>query len=168
MAHAAIPLVRALAKFADKTGKTNWKPYRFSGCQCRGAMPTCKTFFRARAIAMLITMLVGEVLHFWALTFTTAYSVLAFFGYLGLVYASPSVDQKIRAPESAIDEDARMKRISSSRSSPAARRHSFMIRRSTGQPDVINTYRLWFRHELFRGLLGEQRTIFARCELFRF
>ena len=62
---------------------------------------------------MLITMLVGEALHFWALTFATAYSVLAFAGYLGLVYASPSVDQKIiRAPEPAIDEDARMKRIS--------------------------------------------------------
>ena len=63
-------------------------------------------------ITMLITMLVGEVLQFWALTFTTAYSVLAFFGYLGLVYASPSVDQKIRAPELAIDEDAHMKRVS--------------------------------------------------------
>ena len=62
-------------------------------------------------ITLLITMLVGEVLHFWALTFTTAYSVLAFFGYLGLVYASPSVDQKIRAPELAIDEDAQMKRV---------------------------------------------------------
>ena len=86
-------------------------------------------------ITLLITMLVGEVLHFWALTFTTAYSVLAFFGYLGLVYASPSVDQKIRAPELAIDEDAQMKRVFSSRSPPAARRHSFMIRRSTGQPD---------------------------------
>jgi hypothetical protein len=61
---------------------------------------------------MLITMFIGEVLHFWAFTFTTAYSVLAFFGYLGLVYANPSVDQKIRAPELAIDEDARMKRIS--------------------------------------------------------
>ena len=61
---------------------------------------------------MLITMLVGEVLHFWALAFTTAYSVLAFFGYLGLVYANPSVGQKIRAPELAIDEDARMKRVS--------------------------------------------------------
>ena len=61
---------------------------------------------------MLITMHVGEVLHFWALTFTTAYSVLAFVGYLGLVYASPIVDQTIRASEPAIDEDARMKRIS--------------------------------------------------------
>ena len=29
-----------------------------------------------------------------------------------MVYASPSVDQKIRAPELAIDEDARMKRVS--------------------------------------------------------
>jgi hypothetical protein len=75
-------------------------------------MQALKTFFRAGAITMLITMLVGEVLHFWALTFTTAYSVLAFIGYLGLVYASPSVDQKIRAPEPTIDEDARMKRIS--------------------------------------------------------
>ena len=61
---------------------------------------------------MLITMFVGEALHFWALTLTAAYSVLAFFGYLGLVYANPSVDQKIRAPELAIDEEARMKRVS--------------------------------------------------------
>jgi hypothetical protein len=75
-------------------------------------MQAPKSIFRAGAITMLITMLVGEVLHFWAHTFTTAYSVLAFFGYLGLVYASPSVDQKVRAPEPAIDEDARMKRIS--------------------------------------------------------
>ena len=59
---------------------------------------------------MLITMHVGEALHFWALTFTTAYSVLAFVGYLGLVFASPTVDQNIRASEPAIHEDAQRKR----------------------------------------------------------
>ena len=59
---------------------------------------------------MLITMHVSEALHFWALTFTTAYSVLLFVGCLSVVYASPSVDQTIRAPEPAIDEDAQKKR----------------------------------------------------------
>lgn len=59
---------------------------------------------------MLITMHVGEALHFWALTFTTAYSALAFFGYLGMVHASPTLDQAIRASEPAIDEDAQKNR----------------------------------------------------------
>jgi hypothetical protein len=45
---------------------------------------------------MLITMHVGELLSFCARTLTTAYSVLAYFGYLGFVYASPIADQKIR------------------------------------------------------------------------
>ena len=60
---------------------------------------------------MLITMHVGEALHFWALTFTTAYSVLAFVGYLGLVYASPIVDQTIRASEPSIDQNAQKERV---------------------------------------------------------
>ena len=59
---------------------------------------------------MLITMHVSEALQFWALTFTTAYSVLLFVGSLAVVYASPNVDQTIRAPEPAIDEDAQKKR----------------------------------------------------------
>ena len=59
---------------------------------------------------MLIAMHVGEALPFLALTLTTAYSVLAFVGYLGLVYASPTVDQNIRASETAIHEDAQEKR----------------------------------------------------------
>ena len=59
---------------------------------------------------ILITMHVSMALHFWALTFTTAYSVLLFVGCLAVVYASPSVDQTIRAPEPAIDEDAQKKR----------------------------------------------------------
>ena len=59
---------------------------------------------------MLITMHVSVALHFWALTFTTAYSVLLFVGCLAVVYASPNVNQTIRAPEPAIDEDAQKKR----------------------------------------------------------
>ncbi len=60
---------------------------------------------------MLITMRVGEALHFWALTLTAAYSVLALVGYLGTVYASPIVDQTIRALVPAIDEDAQENRV---------------------------------------------------------
>ena len=60
---------------------------------------------------MLITMHVDEALHFWALTFTTAYSVLAFIGCLASVYASLIVDQTIRAPEPPIDDDAQEKRV---------------------------------------------------------
>ncbi len=56
---------------------------------------------------MLITMHVGEALPFWALTLMTAYSVVAFVGYLGLVYANPTVDQNIRASETAIHQDAK-------------------------------------------------------------
>jgi hypothetical protein len=60
---------------------------------------------------MLITMHIGEALSFWALTSTTAYSVLAFVGYLGLVYAGPVVDERIRVSELAIDENVQMKRV---------------------------------------------------------
>jgi hypothetical protein len=59
---------------------------------------------------MLIAMHVGGVLHFWALTFTTAYSVVAFVGYIGMVYASPIADQTICASEPAADADAQTKR----------------------------------------------------------
>ena len=59
---------------------------------------------------MLITMHVGEALHFWALSFTTAYTVLAFFGYLGMVYATPTVDRTIRASAPAVDEDTQRER----------------------------------------------------------
>ena len=59
---------------------------------------------------ILITMHVSEALHFWALTFTTAYSVLLFVGCLAVVYASPNSDETIRAPERAVDEDAQKKR----------------------------------------------------------
>jgi hypothetical protein len=58
---------------------------------------------------MLITMHVGELLSFWARTLTTAYSVLAFFGYLGFVYAGPIADQKIRTTGPAIDGDTHKK-----------------------------------------------------------
>lgn len=58
---------------------------------------------------MLIAMHVDD-LHFWALAFTTAYSVVAFIGYVGLVYASPIVDQTICASEPATDADAQKKR----------------------------------------------------------
>jgi hypothetical protein len=61
------------------------------------------------ATMMLIAMHVGDVLHFWALTLTTAYSVVAFIGYIGLVYASPIVDQTICASEPATDADAQKK-----------------------------------------------------------
>ena len=60
---------------------------------------------------MLIAMHVGDVLHFWALTFATAYSVLAFVGYIGMVYASPIADQTICASEPAADEEAQEKRV---------------------------------------------------------
>jgi hypothetical protein len=69
-----------------------------------------KTFLSGGAITMLIAMHVGAALPFWAFTFTTAYSVLAFVGYLGLAYGSPTVDQNIRASEPAIHEDAQRKR----------------------------------------------------------
>ena len=59
---------------------------------------------------ILITMHVSMALHFWALTFTTAYSVLLFVGCLAVVYASPNSDETIRAPERAVDEDAQKKR----------------------------------------------------------
>ena len=59
---------------------------------------------------MLITMHVGEALHFWALSFTTAYTVLAFFGYLGMVYANPTVDRTIRASAPAVDKGAQRER----------------------------------------------------------
>jgi hypothetical protein len=60
---------------------------------------------------MLIAMHVDDVLHFWAFTFATAYSVVAFIGYIGLVCASPIVDQTICASEPATDEDAQKKRV---------------------------------------------------------
>ena len=71
---------------------------------------------------MLIAMHVGGVLHFWALTFTMAYSVVAFVGYIGMVYASPIADQTICASEPVA---ATLKRSGglSSHSSPAARRY---------------------------------------------
>jgi hypothetical protein len=75
-------------------------------CRLRGT----KTFLSGGAITMLITMQVSEALPFWALALTTAYSVVAFVGYLGLVYASPAVNQNVLASELAIDEDAQRKR----------------------------------------------------------
>jgi hypothetical protein len=81
---------------------------------------------------MLITMHVGELLSFWARTLTTAYSVLAFFGYLGFVYAGPIADQKSeplgRPSMGTLTRSARL----SSRSSPGARRH-WNIKYSTRQ-----------------------------------
>jgi hypothetical protein len=59
---------------------------------------------------MLIVMHLGDVLYFWALTLTMAYSVLAFIGYICMVYASPFVDQTICASEAAADADAQKTR----------------------------------------------------------
>jgi hypothetical protein len=71
--------------------------------------PMDQGFSMRGARMMLIAMHVGDVLHFWALTLTTAYSVVAFIGYIGLVYASPIVDQTICASEPATDADAQKK-----------------------------------------------------------
>ena len=40
-----------------------------------------------------------------------------------------------------------------------------MIRRSTGQPDVIDTYRFWLQHELLRGRLDQRQFEFSERDV---
>jgi hypothetical protein len=104
--------VRALAKSPTKSEKPFGNPIDSAAINAATAIkaPRDEDISVEGTEMILITTHVSMALHFWALTFTTAYSVLLFVGCLAVVYASPSVDQTIRAPEPAIDEDAQKKR----------------------------------------------------------